>query len=152
MSILLLGKKWKSNIMRGDNMQKRDKVKNVLLVVLVLSLVGLSIAYATLTQYLYINSQTVIGGLSSGWKVEFTAVTCHTTGSACYFWTQEPSQTGLGSWQDGKERSRRHGRKRRRERGRGCGCRQEGGGRVQGLRRKVRVGVMRRASIALGVE
>ena len=82
MNIQLLGKKWKNSIIRGDSMQKKDRVKNILLIVLVLSLIGLSIAYATLTQYLYINSQTIIGGQSANWKVEFTAVTCHTTGSA----------------------------------------------------------------------
>jgi hypothetical protein len=82
MSIQLLGKKWKNSIIRGDNMQKKDRVKNILLIVLALSLIGLSVAYATLTQYLYINSQTIIGGQSAGWRVEFTAVTCHTTGNA----------------------------------------------------------------------
>ena len=63
-------------------MQKNEKTKNILLVVLLVFLVALSIAYATLTQYLYINSQATIAGQSAGWNVQFTAATCHTTGSA----------------------------------------------------------------------
>ncbi len=63
-------------------MHKSDKSKNVMLIILMASVIALSIAYATLTQYLYINSQTIITGQSTGWKVEFTAVTCRTTGTA----------------------------------------------------------------------
>lgn len=63
-------------------MQKSDRSKNIMLIILMISVIALSIAYATLTQYLYINSQTIITGQSTGWRVEFTAATCHTTGTA----------------------------------------------------------------------
>lgn len=63
-------------------MQKNEKNKNLLFLILLIFLISLSIAYATLTQYLYINSQSTVIGLSSGWQVEFTAVTCRATGSA----------------------------------------------------------------------
>jgi len=63
-------------------MQKNEKSKNLLLVILLISLISLSIAYATLTQHLYITSQTTIAGQSSGWDIRFTAVTCQANGSA----------------------------------------------------------------------
>lgn len=63
-------------------MQKNEKSKNVMLIVLLVSVVSLTIAYATLTQYLFINSQAIISSQSSGWDVRFTAATCHATGSA----------------------------------------------------------------------
>jgi len=63
-------------------MRKNEKTKDVLLLILLLFLISLSIAYATLTQYLYINSGSTITGLSAGWSVEFTAVTCRATGRA----------------------------------------------------------------------
>lgn len=63
-------------------MSKNEKIKNILLVILMTALITLSIAYATLTQYLYINSQVTVKGAEAGWKVEFTAATCHATGSA----------------------------------------------------------------------
>lgn len=61
-------------------MQKNEKSKNVMLIVLLVSVISLSIAYATLTQYLYINSQTVISGQDTGWDIKFTGVACRTTG------------------------------------------------------------------------
>ena len=63
-------------------MQKNEKSKNIMLVILLVSVVSLTIAYATLTQYLYINSQAVVSGTSSSWDVRFTAATCHATGNA----------------------------------------------------------------------
>jgi len=63
-------------------MQKNEKSKNIMLVILLVSVVSLTIAYATLTQYLYINSQAVVSGASSSWDVRFTAATCHATGNA----------------------------------------------------------------------
>ena len=63
-------------------MSKNEKIKNILLIILMTALISLSIAYATLTQYLYINSQATIKGVDAGWKVEFTAATCHATGNA----------------------------------------------------------------------
>lgn len=47
-------------------MQKNEKSKNVMLIVLLVSVVSLTIAYATLTQYLFINSQAIISSQSSG--------------------------------------------------------------------------------------
>lgn len=63
-------------------MEKNEKKKSALLVILMITLISLSIAYATLTQYLYINSQAVVTGTDAGWRVEFTAATCHATGNA----------------------------------------------------------------------
>lgn len=63
-------------------MDKNEKTKNVLLIILLISLISLSIAYAVLTQYLYINSQTTVGGASGGWKVEFTSASCQAVGNA----------------------------------------------------------------------
>lgn len=56
-------------------MEKNTRSKNILLAVLLIAILTLSTAYAALSQYLYINSQAVIGG-SSGWKVEFTYAHC----------------------------------------------------------------------------
>ena len=63
-------------------MQKNEKSKNMLLIILLISVITLSIAYATLTQYLYINSQTTIAGQGTGWDIRFTAATCRATGNA----------------------------------------------------------------------
>lgn len=63
-------------------MQKNEKSRNIMLAVLLVSVVSLTIAYATLTQYLYINSETVVSGTSSSWDVRFTAATCQATGNA----------------------------------------------------------------------
>ena len=63
-------------------MKKNEKSKSILLAILLVSLIALSIAYAILSQNLYINSQTIIAGQSSGWDIRFTAATCHATGSA----------------------------------------------------------------------
>ena len=63
-------------------MQKNEKSRNIMLIVLFVSVISLTIAYATLTQYLYINSQAVVSGASSSWDVRFTQASCHTTGSA----------------------------------------------------------------------
>ena len=56
-------------------MEKNTRSKNILLAVLLIAILTLSTAYAALSQYLYINSQAVIGG-ASGWKVEFTYAHC----------------------------------------------------------------------------
>ncbi len=80
--MFLLKNKGKTAI-EGVNMQKNEKSKNMLLIVLFISLITLSIAYATLTQYLYINSEVTIAGQGSGgWDIRFTAVTCHANGNA----------------------------------------------------------------------
>ena len=80
--MFLLKNKGKTAI-EGVKMQKNEKSKNMLLIVLFISLITLSIAYATLTQYLYINSEATIAGQGSGgWDIRFTAVTCHATGHA----------------------------------------------------------------------
>ena len=63
-------------------MKKNEKSKSILLAILLVSLIAVSIAYAILSQNLYINSQTIIAGQSSGWDIRFTAATCHATGSA----------------------------------------------------------------------
>lgn len=63
-------------------MRKNEKTRGILLLVLMTFLITLSIAYATLTQYLYINSEATVVGLSKGWRVEFTAVSCRATGRA----------------------------------------------------------------------
>ena len=41
-------------------MEKNTRTKNILLIVLLVAVLTLSIAYAGLSQYLYINSQTVV--------------------------------------------------------------------------------------------
>lgn len=76
-------------------MRKNEKTKNVLLLVLLVFLISLSIAYATLTQYLYINSGATVAGQSSGWRVEFTAVTCRATGRASITQDFSMSSTNL---------------------------------------------------------
>lgn len=63
-------------------MQKNEKSRNIMLVVLLVSVVSLTIAYATLTQYLYINSEAVVSGASSSWDVRFTAASCQAIGNA----------------------------------------------------------------------
>ena len=63
-------------------MQKNERSKNILLFVLIVALVSLSIAYATLTQHLYITSQTTVIGQSKGWDIRFTAVNCQANGNA----------------------------------------------------------------------
>lgn len=67
---------------RCNKMHKNNRRDNILLIVLVVAVITLSIAYATLTQYLYINSQAVISGQNAGWRVEFTAASCSATGQA----------------------------------------------------------------------
>ena len=57
-------------------MQKNERSKNILLLILVVALVSLSIAYATLTQQLYFTSQTTITGQSAGWDIRFTQANC----------------------------------------------------------------------------
>ena len=78
-------------------MQKNEKAKHLLLIILLVALIGLSIAYATLTQYLYINSQAVILGQSTGWRVEFTSASCHANGSAAITHDFVISATDLSS-------------------------------------------------------
>ena len=63
-------------------MEKNTRTKNILLVVLLVAVLTLSISYATLSQYLYINSQATIGGKSSGWDIKFTSAECAGTGYA----------------------------------------------------------------------
>ena len=59
-------------------MEKNTRTKNILLVVLLVAVLTLSISYATLSQYLYINSQATIAGRSSSWDVKFTAAKLYT--------------------------------------------------------------------------
>lgn len=63
-------------------MEKNTRTKNILLVVLLVAVLTLSISYATLSQYLYINSQATIAGRSTSWDVKFTAASCSGTGYA----------------------------------------------------------------------
>lgn len=63
-------------------MEKNTRTKNILLVVLLIAVLTLSISYAALSQYLYINSSATVGGKSTGWNVAFTDVTCAPTGYA----------------------------------------------------------------------
>lgn len=63
-------------------MLKNEKSKNIMLIILLVSVVSLTVAYATLSQYLYINSEAVISSTSSSWDVRFTAATCRATGNA----------------------------------------------------------------------
>ena len=63
-------------------MQKYERTKSGLVVILLIFLIALSIAYATLTQYLYINSQAIVAGQSTGWNVRFSSVTCQANGTA----------------------------------------------------------------------
>ena len=76
-------------------MQKNEKTRTILFLILLTFLITLSIAYATLTQYLYINSESTVTGLSAGWQVEFTAVTCHATGRASIIQDFTMSTTNL---------------------------------------------------------
>lgn len=63
-------------------MEKNTRTKNILLVVLLVAVLTLSISYAALSQYLYINSTAVIGSQSTNWNVAFTAVSCAPTNYA----------------------------------------------------------------------
>lgn len=63
-------------------MEKNTRTKNILLVVLLIAVLTLSISYAALSQYLYINSSATVGGKSTGWNVAFTDVSCAPTGYA----------------------------------------------------------------------
>ena len=93
--MFLLKNKGKTAI-EGVKMQKNEKSKNMLLIVLFISLITLSIAYATLTQYLYINSEATIAGQGSGgWDIRFTAVTCRATGHASITQDFSTSATNL---------------------------------------------------------
>ena len=76
-------------------MEKNTRTKNILLVVLLVAVLTLSISYATLSQYLYINSQATIAGRSSSWDVKFTAASCSGTGYATV--TQQFSGTNTTS-------------------------------------------------------
>jgi len=62
--------------------EKNTRTKNILLVVLLVAVLTLSISYAALSQYLYINSSAVIGSASTSWNVAFTAVSCDEIGYA----------------------------------------------------------------------
>lgn len=50
---------------------KNERTKNILLAVLLVAVVTLTIAYAALTATLTINSQAVVGGQDTNWKVKF---------------------------------------------------------------------------------
>ena len=63
-------------------MEKNTRTKNILLIVLLVAVLTLSIAYAGLSQYLYINSTAVIGGSSTNWDIKFTAANCSGGGYA----------------------------------------------------------------------
>lgn len=80
-------------------MEKNTRTKNILLVVLLVAVLTLSISYATLSQYLYINSQATIAGRSSSWDVKFTAASCSGTGYATvtqqFTGTNTTSLTGM---------------------------------------------------------
>lgn len=52
-----------------------DRRKNILLAVLLVAIITLTIAYAVLSTNLYINSQAVVGGQSTNWKVKFVKTT-----------------------------------------------------------------------------
>lgn len=60
-------------------MEKNTRTKNILLVVLLVAVLTLSISYAALSQYLYINSTAVVSGKSTVWNVAFTSVSCNTS-------------------------------------------------------------------------
>lgn len=66
----------------GDIVEKNTRTKNILLVVLLIAVLTLSISYAALSQYLYINSSAVIGSKSTNWNVAFTDVSCEAHGYA----------------------------------------------------------------------
>lgn len=57
-------------------MESNNKVKNIILVVLVIGLVGMTIAYAALTQTLYISDNQVT--ISTDWNVHFANTWGHT--------------------------------------------------------------------------
>ena len=76
-------------------MEKNTRTKNILLVVLLVAVLTLSISYATLSQYLYINSQATVAGSSTSWDVKFTAASCQGTGYATV--TQQFSGTNTTS-------------------------------------------------------
>lgn len=80
-------------------MEKNTRTKNILLVVLLVAVLTLSISYATLSQYLYINSQATIAGSSTSWDVKFTAASCSGTGYAAvnqqFSGTNTTSLTGM---------------------------------------------------------
>lgn len=54
---------------------KNERTKNILLAVLLVAVVTLTIAYAALTATLTINSQAVVGGQSTNWKIKFVKKT-----------------------------------------------------------------------------
>ena len=67
---------------------KNERTKNILLAVLLVAVVTLTIAYAALTATLTINSQAVVGGQDTNWKVKFVkrsasqSAICTATGTA----------------------------------------------------------------------
>ena len=61
---------------------KNDKQKNILLIVLLVGIVSMTIAYATLSQRLDIKSSAVVQSKSSSWDVHFRTVSCTATGDA----------------------------------------------------------------------
>jgi len=77
-----------------------EKVKNIVLAVLLVAIVALSIAYAALSATLIINSQGIVKGGTNNWKVEFVKtatevdaahMTCVPTGYATI--TTQPTIT-----------------------------------------------------------
>ena len=76
-------------------MESNNKVKNVILAVLVVGLVGMTIAYAALTQQLLITNNEVT--VSSNWRVRFNETVTSTAGSGTTASVETPATITAGS-------------------------------------------------------
>ena len=76
-------------------MESNNKVKNVILAVLVVGLVGMTIAYAALTQTLVINNNQVT--VSSNWKVRFNSSVTTNAGANTTASVETPASITTGS-------------------------------------------------------
>ena len=76
-------------------MESNNKVKNVILAVLVVGLVGMTIAYAALTQTLVINNNQVT--VSSNWRVRFDDTVTSTAGANTTASVETPASITTGS-------------------------------------------------------
>lgn len=83
-----------------------NKIKNIILAVLVIGLVGMTIAYASLTQTLTINNNQAT--VSSNWRVRFaptvtTSDTTRSSGKNVYGTMDKNGDTGLCMYKGGIE-------------------------------------------------
>lgn len=74
---------------------KNEKTKNILLGVLLVAVLTLTVAYASLSANLYVRSTGKVEGASTNWKVEFTEVSCTASGYAAVTHTLDLNATEL---------------------------------------------------------